>query len=67
MLLEIIGERESKIKRERDRERVRVREREREIVQIEKEREFIEIISGYISIFVIINEFYMQRKYTQLN
>lgn len=32
MLLEIIGERESKTKRERDRERVRARERERETV-----------------------------------
>lgn len=30
MLLEIIGERESKTKRERDRERVRARERQRE-------------------------------------
>lgn len=38
MLLEIIGERESKTKRERDRERVRARERERDRDCLDRER-----------------------------
>lgn len=39
MLLEIIGERESKTKRERDRERVRARERERERLSRQRKKE----------------------------
>lgn len=65
MLLEIIGERESKTKRERDREREWGQEREwrqereRERDCLDRERKRIHWNHQWLSISEIINEFHM--------
>lgn len=59
MLLEIIGERESKTKRERDREWGQEKERERERDCLDRERKRIHWNHQWLSISEIINEFHM--------